>query len=168
MNQKVQVYVEIEKDSNVKYEMNKSTNELEIDRILPYPYFFPYSYGFIPNTLAMDNDELDVLIISDEKLKNDNFYNVFIIGALIMRDEKGLDEKLLCVLEEDYKIVNDLEKLSNEIKENLHWFFSNYKNKTPNKWSQVYGFESKDKAIDIYNSYKIKHDKDTEEVEEYF
>jgi inorganic pyrophosphatase len=54
----VRVYIEIEKHSNQKYEFNKTTNKLELDRVLPYPYFYPYAYGFIENTLAMDGDEL--------------------------------------------------------------------------------------------------------------
>jgi len=109
MDKKVKVYIEIEKDSNVKYELNKETNTLEVDRILPYPYYYPYSYGFITNTLAMDNDELDALIITDKKIERDRFYDVYIVGVLIMSDEKGLDEKVLCVLEEDYYKIKDLE-----------------------------------------------------------
>jgi len=152
MDKKVKVYIEIEKDSNTKYELNKELNILEIDRILPYPYFYPYSYGFITETLAMDDDELDALIIvtDNKKIERDKFYDVFIIGVLIMSDEKGKDEKVLCVLEEDYETIKDLNDLSNEIKENIHWFFSSYKSKTPNKWSIVDGFENKEAAIELH------------------
>lgn len=156
MDEKVRVYVEIEKDSNVKYELNKKTNKLEIDRILPYPYYYPYSYGFIENTLAADEDELDALIVTDKNIQKDSFYYVYIIGILLMRDEKGMDEKVICVLAEDYEEFNDIEKLSDEIKENIHWFFSNYKSKTPNKWSEVYGFENKETASRLYDKYKIQ------------
>jgi len=150
MDKKVKVYIEIEKDSNVKYELNKETNTLEVDRILPYPYYYPYSYGFITNTLAMDNDELDALIITDKKIERDRFYDAYIVGVLIMSDEKGLDEKVLCVLEEDYYKIKDLEDFPQETLDNVHWFFSNYKSKTPGKWSKVDKFSNKEYAITLH------------------
>jgi inorganic pyrophosphatase len=150
MDQCVTVYIEIEQDSNLKYELNKETNTLDLDRILPYPYYYPYSYGFITKTLAMDDDELDALIITNKRIEKNKFYEVFIIGVLIMSDEKGPDEKILCVLEEDYDKTKDLSDLSNEVKDNIHWFFSNYKSKTPNKWSKVDGYKNKDDAIQLY------------------
>jgi len=146
----VRVYIEIERDSNKKYELNKNTGELELDRILPYPYYYPCAYGFIENTLAMDDDELDAVILTDRLLKNNEWYDAYIIGVLVMSDEKGLDEKIICVLKEDYELINDLYLLPDEIKENIFWFFSNYKNKTPGKWSHVEGFQDKEEAIKIY------------------
>lgn len=150
MDRKVTVYIEIEKDSNMKYEINKETNTLELDRVLPYPYYYPYSYGFIVNTLALDGDELDALIITDKKIEKDKKYDVYIVGVLIMSDEKGMDEKILCVLEEDYETIDDLNKLSKDSLDNILWFFLNYKSKTPGKWSRVNGFREKEVAIQLY------------------
>lgn len=155
VDKKVRVYIEIEKNSNVKYEYNKETKRLEIDRILPEPYCYPFSYGFIENTLAMDEDELDCLILTDKIIQNDSFYDVYIIGVLIMEDEKGLDEKMLCVLEEDYDIVSDLDMLGDETITEIEYFFANYKNTTPNKWSKVHGYENKEFAIQLYHKYLI-------------
>jgi len=155
MDKKVQVYIEIEKDSNIKYELNKETNKLEIDRLLPYPYYYPYSYGFITKTKAMDEDELDALIITDKRLKKNQFYEAYIVGILLMYDEKGLDEKVLCVLEEDYQIIKDVNDLKADALDNIYWFFSNYKSKTDNKWSKVYGFKDKKEAIKIYEKYRL-------------
>jgi inorganic pyrophosphatase len=151
----VRVYIEIERDSNLKYELNKETGKLEIDRTLPYPYYYPCAYGFIEKTLAMDDDELDALILTEKKLSNDSWYDAYIIGVLVMSDEKGLDEKIICVLAEDYGLINDIELIPDEIKENIHWFFSNYKNKTPGKWSSVEGFKNKDAAVHIYGKSLI-------------
>lgn len=151
----VRIYIEIERHSNQKYELNKETGQLELDRVLPYPYYYPYAYGFIENTLAMDDDELDAIIITDKVLSKDTWYEAYIIGVLIMSDEKGLDEKILCVLEEDYDNFHDLDKLSEDTKDNIHWFFSNYKNKTAGKWSVVTGFENKNEAIRIYEKSRI-------------
>ena len=150
MNQKINVYIEIEKNSNIKYEFNKETNKLEIDRILDEPFVYPYAYGYIPYTLADDGDDLDVLIITDKDIKNDSFYNVYIIGSLIMEDEKGMDEKVLAVFEEDYEKINDISCLNDIAKNNIHSFFSNYKKNTIDKWSNVIGFINKELSIDLY------------------
>lgn len=146
----VRAYIEIEKHTNIKYEYCKETNRLVIDRILPYPFFYPYAYGFIPNTLAPDDDELDVLIITDKPVKNDTFYDVYIIGVLLMEDEKGEDNKVLCILEEDYKNIKDICDLDEKTKKDLLWFFSHYKSSTFGKWSSVTGFESASVGKSIY------------------
>lgn len=152
VSKKVKVYIEIEKDSNIKYEFNKKLNKLEVDRILPCPFVYPYAYGFIPDTLALDGDDLDILIITDRILLNNSFYNAYIIGVLIMEDEKGMDEKVLCVLEEDYETINNINNLDDEIKNNIYYFFENYKKNTPGKWSKVMGYENKEYAIKLYNN----------------
>jgi inorganic pyrophosphatase len=155
MDQKVKVYIEIEKNSNLKFEYNHTNNELELDRILDKPHVYPYAYGFIINTIAKDLDELDALILTDKFIKNDEYYNVYMIGVLIMEDEKGLDEKVLCVLEEDYNKINDLNDIDQNIKNKIHYFFSNYKNNSDNRWSKVYNFKDKSSAIKLYNEYLL-------------
>ena len=151
----VKVYIEIEQFSNIKYEYNKDLQKLEIDRLLDPPYVYPYAYGFIPNTCADDGDELDILIITNETLKNDTFYNVYIIGALNMADEKGIDEKVLCVLDKDYEKIKDISDISNDIKLNIFEFFSNYKKNDPNKWSSVTNFINKIEAVKLYIKTQI-------------
>lgn len=154
----VRVYVEIEQFSNIKYEFNKETIQLEIDRLLNEPYVYPYAYGFILNTLAEDGDELDILIVSDDKkniFKNDSYYSVYIIGALDMEDEKGRDQKVLCVSEQDYSKIKDISDLSNDIKTTISTFFANYKNDTPGKWSKVTQFMNKSEAVKLYEESKL-------------
>jgi inorganic pyrophosphatase len=153
MDKKVVVYIEIEQHSNQKYEVDKTTDQLVLDRVLPYPYYYPYSYGFVENTIAMDADELDALIITNDKIERGNKYTVYIIGVLIMEDENGLDEKIICVLEKDYQYINELSHLPKETLDNIHWFFSNYKTKTLDKWSNVFGYKNKQCAIELCNSY---------------
>lgn len=156
MDIKVRVYIEIEKDSNQKFEYNHSTKKLELDRVLKKPFVYPYPYGFILNTKAKDDDELDILILTEKKISKDTFLDVFIIGILVMEDEKGMDEKILCVLEEDYNKINSLSNIDNNIKNKIHYFFSNYKNNTEGKWSKVYNFEDKKFAIKLYKDCLIK------------
>ena len=151
----VKVYIEIEKYSNIKYEYDKEKQELVLDRILPYPYSYPYSYGFITHTLAMDGDELDALIITERKIENDAFYDVYIIGVLIMEDEKGIDEKILCVFEEDYLRINDIDDLDKNVLGDIEWFFRYYKSKCDDKWSKIIGYEDKKYAIELYNKLTV-------------
>ena len=123
MDNKVSVYIEIEKGDCIKYEFDKTTNKLEVDRILPDPYVYPYSYGFIENTLAMDGDDLDALIVTEKTLKNDTRYDVYIIGVLVMEDEKGMDEKILCVMADDAERIQDITDLDDNTKDTINTFF---------------------------------------------
>ncbi len=159
MEKKVNVYIEIEKDSNIKYEFCKKKNTLIVDRVLDNPFVYPYSYGFIPGTLAEDGDELDILILTDDIIKNDTYHDVYIIGCLVMEDEKGMDEKILCVFEKDYENMNDLDNINEDIKNKIYHFFKNYKKNTIGKWSKVIGFINKELSINLYNKSIInKHD----------
>ena len=148
MSHTVTVYVEIEKGSNEKYEYNHATQTLELDRLLPEPYVYPFPYGFLPNTLGKDGDELDILILTEKPIQKGTFQTVSIVGVLIMEDEKGMDEKILCTL--------DGEELSNPLtdntKETIAYFFSNYKRNVQGKWSKVYGFEDASFANKLYTS----------------
>ena len=84
-------------------------------------------------------------------------YDAAIIGVLIMYDEKGLDEKMLCVLQEDYERIQDISDLSESDRHDIHWFFSNYKSNTPGKWSIVKGYENRDCAVKLLNKSIISN-----------
>jgi len=145
------IYIEIEKHSNMKYEFNKEINKLELDRILPYPYFYPYAYGFFKNTIGNDGDELDALLITNDKYNIDENVKCKIIGGLIMEDEKGMDEKIFVVPINDTMYYNLTELEKNEIHNNIIWFFSNYKSKEKEKWSKVHRLMNETEAINLYN-----------------
>lgn len=153
----VRVYIEIEKGSNMKYEFCKETEQLVLDRILPEQYRYPFAYGYILDTKAADGDELDILIITDKHVRKDRYYNAYIVGVLIMEDEQGMDEKVLCVLEEDLGSIKDINDISSEELQSIHWFFTNYKSATPGKWSRVHDFQNKDFAVKLYNKYKLNN-----------
>ena len=156
MDKKVRVYIEIEKDSNQKFEYNHETKTLELDRVLKEPYVYPFAYGFATNTKAKDNDELDILILTNNKISKDTYHDVFIVGVLVMEDENGMDEKVLCVFEEDYKLINDITNVTDDIKEKILYFFTNYKINTDGRWSKVYGYEDKSFAIKLYEDSLLK------------
>ena len=156
-NENYTIYIEIEKHSNMKYEYDKSANSLLLDRILPYPYFYPYAYGYFENTIGNDGDELDILLITNKHYSKDIFIQCKIVGGLIMEDEKGMDEKIFVIPIDDdmYNNLNEEEK--NEIYNNIIWFFSNYKNKDNNKWSKVHRLMNIDESIQLYNDCKINN-----------
>jgi inorganic pyrophosphatase len=145
------VHVEIEKHSNQKYEFDKESDKFILDRVLPYPYFYPYAYGYFKNTLGNDGDELDALIITDVTYRIDQFVDCLIVGGLVMEDEKGMDEKIFVVPINDKKYINMNEEEKNNIHNDIIWFFSNYKSKEKNRWSKVHNLMTKEEAIKLYD-----------------
>jgi inorganic pyrophosphatase len=91
------VYIEISKNSHIKYEFDHELNALICDRVLPTPFYFPFNYGFIPNTLSGDGDPLDAIIYMEEDLVVNSYIKCRIIGGLETIDEKGEDTKIILV-----------------------------------------------------------------------
>lgn len=160
MSDLVNVIIEVEKHSNMKWEYDRVKDQLYLDRVLSYPYFYPYAYGFFTHTLGNDGDELDILLITDKMYPNYNTLQTsiegYIVGGLMMHDEKGTDEKIFVVpMDEidEYNCKSESEK--QRIEENITWFFSNYKLKDHNRWSRVEQPSlTKDEAICVYkNAY---------------
>ena len=154
------VIIEIEKNSNQKYEYDRINDCLFLDRVLPYPYFYPYAYGFFPDTLGNDGDELDIVLISDSKYLNYDSLktqiDVYIVGGLMMYDEKGADEKIFVVPVDEIDQYNSaiLQKHDHDIMiNNIVWFFSNYKSKEKDtgKWSRVECLLTVEESEKIYS-----------------
>ena len=154
MNFPIDVFIEIEKGSDHKYEYNHETHTLQLDRVLTPPHVYPFAYGFIPGTRADDGDELDILVLTDTvDIPRNTHQRVYIIGALLMEDEKGNDEKILTVLAPDYetgRIVN-IDDIPSETLVSIQTFFANYKLDEPGKWSRVHGFVHRKYAYHIYD-----------------
>ena len=151
--------VEISKGSKQKYEMDKKTGLLRLDRILYTSTHYPANYGFIPHTLAEDNDPLDVLILCSESLVPMCLVKCYPIGVIIMDDNGSVDEKIIAIPDTDpnyntYKSINDLPK---HIFDEMQHFFSVYK-QLEDKHTSVDIVSDRDTAIDIIkksmNSYK--------------
>lgn len=153
----IDAIIEVPKNSKVKYEFCEESQKIRVDRILPSAYNYPFNYGYIENTIAEDNDTLDIVILNDQPLFPMSIIKVKPIGVLLMRDGKSIDTlendpKILAYPIEsvdkrykNYNSINDLQELDKLI---LKDFFSNYKN-NENKVSIVDGFDSKEKAIEI-------------------
>ena len=149
----VEVFVEISKGSNIKYEFDKKKNVLVCDRILYTPFRYIFNYGFIPNTLSLDSDPIDAVIIMDESLVPGCLIKCKIIGCLETSDSEGDDPKLiLCPIDKidpRAKDINDLENLPSMLMKQIKYFFTHYKD-LENKLVDIGNFVSKDKAIEIY------------------
>ena len=144
--------VEINKGSKQKYEMDKKTGLLILDRILYTSTHYPANYGFIPHTLADDNDPLDVLILCSESLLPMSLVKCYPIGVIIMNDNGMVDEKIIAIPETDpnyntYKSINDLPQ---HIFDEMRHFFTVYK-QLENKETSVDVVKDKDEAINIIN-----------------
>ena len=153
--------VEIEKGGSNKYELDKATGLLKLDRVLYTATHYPTNYGFIPRTYADDGDPLDVLVICQEKIVPLTLVECYPVGVMIMTDSDALDEKIIAIPKSDpflneYKDINDLpSQLSAEI---MH-FFEVYK-QLENKKTEVkemLGREEAEKIIEkCINNYKEK------------
>ncbi len=121
--------VEISKGSKKKYEMDKETGMLILDRILYTSTHYPANYGFIPLTYAEDNDPLDVLILCSEPLAPLSLVRCRPIGMLTMTDNGSRDEKVIAVAVDDpnYNMYNSIEQLPSHIFEEMEHFFTVYK-----------------------------------------
>ncbi|WP_297944632.1 inorganic diphosphatase [uncultured Campylobacter sp.] len=158
---KINAVIEIPYGSNIKYEIDKASGALCVDRVLYGAMFYPANYGFVPNTLADDGDPADVLVLNEYPLAAGSVIPCRLIGVLMMEDESGMDEKLLAVPVskidprfEGIKAISDLPKATLDKIKN---FFETYKLLEPNKWVKVKDFASAaeaekilDKAIKAY------------------
>jgi inorganic pyrophosphatase len=157
----VEVFIEISKGSNIKYEFDKKKNLLVCDRILYTPFRYIFNYGFIPETLSPDSDPIDAVVIMDDTLVPGCVIRCKIIGCLETSDSEGIDPKLiLCPIDKidpKSKEINDIDNLSSFILDQIKYFFTHYKD-LENKHVEIGKFLSKDEAIRIYiesiESYK--------------
>lgn len=146
------VVIEIPMGSAVKYEIDADTGALEVDRFIGSADVYPYNYGFIPETLATDGDPLDVMLISSLPLLPEAIVAVRPVAMLEMEDEKGMDDKVICVLisEADPALsgINDLNDIDMPTQEKIKLFFKNYKEMERGKWTKVQNFVGQAKAIE--------------------
>ncbi len=149
---KIKVTIEIPKNSKIKYEYDRHTKEIMVDRILYGSSTYPLNYGFVKEALDWDGDELDALIISDQSFIPGCIVPVRIIGAMEMIDDGETDTKLITVIDCDprYDNINKIEDLAKHILLEIEDFFNNYKN-LQKKNVITKGFKDANWAINEYN-----------------
>jgi inorganic pyrophosphatase len=145
------VIIEVPMGGNpVKYEMDKASGAMFVDRFLHTAMHYPCNYGFVPHTLSDDGDPVDAAVLGQHNVAPGVVIPSRPIGVLIMEDESGIDEKILCVpvdrLHPYYENVASVKDVRPILLEQLAHFFSHYKDLEPGKWVKVQGWEGVDKA----------------------
>jgi len=153
--EEVNVLVEIPEGSSVKYEMDKQSGFITVDRFSYAAMPYPFNYGFIPGTQAQDGDPTDVLVISSRGVNSGCVIAVRPIGMLEMEDEAGIDTKIIAVptkkIDPFYAAIEDMADLDAAVKNKIKHFFDHYKELEPGKWVKTKNFLSKKEAHDAIN-----------------
>ncbi|CAI9120954.1 inorganic diphosphatase [Brytella acorum] len=146
----INVVIEIPAGSQVKYEVDKESGALFVDRFLFTPMAYPAAYGFIPSTLAADGDPADALVLAPHAVVPGAVIRARPIGMLRMEDESGEDEKILCVphdkVHPEFSKVRTYADLPEITLKAIEHFFTRYKDLEPNKWVKVSGWAGPDEA----------------------
>ena len=150
----INVVIEIPANTpGVKYEFDKESGAIFVDRFLQTPMHYPANYGFVPNTLSGDGDPADVLVISRYNLIAGSVIEAKPIGVLVTKDEKGYDEKILAVpsnsVSREYENVNDLNDLPKLILDQIQHFFEHYKDLEKGKFVKVEEWKNASEAKEI-------------------
>ncbi|QJC37113.1 inorganic diphosphatase [Enterobacteriaceae endosymbiont of Donacia vulgaris] len=143
----INVIIEISSNSNsIKYEVNKKYEMLFVDRFINIPIFYPFNYGYINNTLSLDKDPLDVLVITKYSIIPGSVIRCRPIGLLNMLDEAGDDKKIIAVphdkISQEFTLIKDINNLPVLLKKQIVYFFKHYKDLEPKKWCQVNNWEN--------------------------
>ena len=153
---KINAVIEIPYGSNIKYEIDKDSGAVVVDRVLYSAMFYPANYGFVPNTLAADGDPADILVLNEYPLQAGSVIPCRLIGVLGMEDEAGMDEKLLAVpvtkIDPRYEAIKSYEDLPTATLNKIKNFFETYKILEPNKWVKVKEFKDANAAKEILDT----------------
>ena len=148
--EEVNVFIEIPQGSSVKYELDKESGIIMVDRFNFTAMFYPFNYGFIPGTSAEDGDPADVLVISSYPVQPGAVIPSRPIGMLEMEDEAGIDTKIIAVptlkVDPFFSKINNINDLDEMTKRKIQHFFNHYKELEPNKWVKIKNFLSKEEA----------------------
>ncbi len=147
----VNVIIEVPMGSEpIKYEMDKESGALYVDRFLHTAMNYPCNYGFIPHTLSGDGDPADVLVVGRRPVVPGCVLAARPVGVLMMEDDGGMDEKILAVpasrLHPFYQDVTNYTDLPPILIEQISHFFQHYKDLEKNKWVKIQGWKDKDEA----------------------
>lgn len=157
--EEINVFVEIPQGSPIKYELDKESGYIMVDRFAFTTMVYPFNYGFIPNTHAEDGDPVDVLVISTYPVHPGTVIPSRPIGMLEMEDEEGIDTKILAVptkkVDPFYSDIEDINDLNETAKQKIQHFFNHYKELEKGKWVKTKSFLDKEKAYEaIRNGLK--------------
>lgn len=150
----VNVIIEVPIGSDpVKYELDKDSGAMYVDRFLHTAMFYPANYGFIPHTLCGDGDPTDVMVITNHPVVPGAVVRSRPVGVMIMEDEAGMDEKIIAVphdkLHPYYNNISTYRDLRDTLLDQIAHFFTHYKDLEKDKWAKVSGWGDAREAQDI-------------------
>ncbi len=142
--------IEIPKNTRAKYELDKESGMLKLDRVLFSSMYYPANYGFIPQTYCDDKDPLDIIVLSQITVVPMCLVSSKVIGVMQMLDGGEMDDKIIAVAENDMSVnhINDIAELPRHFFRELKNFFEDYK-KLENKTVEVEDFQNASKAKEI-------------------
>lgn len=145
------VIIEIPAHSDpVKYEVDKETGAMFVDRFLNTAMHYPCNYGYIPHTLSLDGDPVDVLVPTPAPLISGSVIQCRPVGMLMMTDESGEDAKILAVPNDEltaiYRNVLDIDDVRSDLMDQISHFFENYKGNDDDKWVKLDGWQGREAA----------------------
>ncbi len=148
----VNALIEIPQGSRAKYEVDKTTGLLKLDRVIYSSFHYPVNYGFIPRTLGQDNDPLDILVLCSQSIQSLCIVDAKIIGNMQMIDSGQVDDKIIAVAAKDPSVnhYDKMEDLPQHFLLELRNFFEQYK-VLENKKVEIDNFQDKDTACRIIN-----------------
>ena len=158
----VNALIEIPEGSRCKYEIDKETGLLKLDRVIYSSFHYPINYGFIPQTLGHDNDPLDILVLCSQSIQPLCLVESIVIGNMQMIDSDELDDKIISVAAHDPSVnhIKDISELDEHFVAVLRNFFEQYK-VLENKKVRIDQFQPKQDAYEIINTsiqmYKAKY-----------
>lgn len=149
--EEVNVFIEIPQGSLVKYEVDKDTGILFVDRFAFTTMGYPANYGFIPQTKSGDGDPVDVLVLSMYPVQSGAVIPAIPIGLLEMEDEAGVDAKVIAVpppnVDPMFGTFKDIADVPEALKQKIKHFFEHYKELEPGKWVKVKEWKGKSAAL---------------------
>jgi inorganic pyrophosphatase len=154
----VTVMIEVPKGSRNKYEFDKNTNRMKYDRMLFSAVHYPSDYGFIPDTLALDGDALDAMVLLWEPTFPGCFIEARPVGVFVMWDEKGKDEKVLCVPTKDpqWSHIKTLKEVPPHLLKEIEHFFTVYKDLEQKK-TKIEGWRDQKFALKVIEQAKKRY-----------
>ena len=165
------IYVVIEIPQNadpIKYEIDKASGAVFVDRFMATPMFYPCNYGYINNTLSLDGDPVDVLVPTPYPLVPGSVIRCRPVGVLKMSDEAGQDAKLVAVphskLTKLYDHITDVHELPELLKGQIKHFFERYKELESGKWVKVEGWQGAEEAKKIILESVARYNETPEEI----
>ena len=153
--------IEIPMGTKNKYEIDKVKNRIKLDRVLYTPMTYPAEYGYLEETLALDNDPLDILVLSTSKTFPGCIVDARIVGYLDVIDNGEPDAKIIAVMDKDprFSHINELTDIQQHTLREIKHFFKTYKDLQQNKIVEVLDFHDKIDALELIQECKVRYQK---------